>query len=84
MRERQRQEQLKADIDGPIPTNLDTQRDMAKRLWDGAIDMESPPFLDYELSSRCYEKLKKLDPSVRQSNKMIDMELEYARRQLSK
>jgi len=75
------QEKLQRDLDAPIPTDLDEQATLYKRLYDGAIDAEVIP--DYTLSIRCYQKIKQLDPSVRNDG-VIDYRLKYAKEQLPK
>ncbi|HEX3355623.1 MAG TPA: hypothetical protein VHS31_01485, partial [Tepidisphaeraceae bacterium] len=76
------QDKLKADLEAPIPADLDAQRALGKRLYNGAIDLESQ--LDYSLSIPCYEKIKQLDPSARPSSDgAIEMRIKVAKAQVA-
>jgi rubrerythrin len=76
------QDKLKADLEAPIPADLDAQRALGKRLYNGAIDLESQ--LDYSLSIPCYEKIKQLDPAARPSSDgAIEMRIRVAKAQVA-
>jgi hypothetical protein len=80
MTQAEQQERLNADLEAAIPGTLSGQKELAKRLWEAGIDADIKQ--DFPLSIKCYEKLKQLDPSIRQVDKTIDLRLDYARAQL--
>jgi hypothetical protein len=73
-KDQQEQETIQAAVDAPIPSDIDAQIALDDRLWKGAI--RARQLNDYPLAIRCYERIKKLDPKARQTDKLIQMYLD--------
>jgi hypothetical protein len=81
-KEQQKQEKIKADLDSSVSASSDLpeQEKLSRQLWLDGLDAQR--LGDFPLAIQCYDRLKKLDAKVRQSDNVINIEIEFCKKEL--